>query len=325
MRKVAGYGERAAIARADCRSRCAGARPQPGPGGAGHSGRWGALRCFRPREPAGECSQPIEERLLLTESEAADFLRLSPVTLSHYRYTGDGPAYCKLGGAIRYYRADILPGHGRNAGGTPERERDRLAPCRRYPQPRPCPPVAPPEEEGERGFVTTLTDDIRAKVSAFSSAPACPTKQFGKLALGRPQFVENLAGQQTMTLKTADRLLQFLGEAPIAPSSDARSKPFLTSPPSSRSGWAPRPPAIPGSLAHSRKERSGSLRGTGASLDGRDRNAFPACRHRQDAGGQRQHDIQRRRKHLHAGREARENGLSGVRHGQGCPRPCSRG
>ena len=65
--------------------------------------------------------------------------------------------------------------------------------------------------------MTTLTDDIRAKVSAFLERTGMPDEQFGKLALGRPQFVENLAGQQTMTLKTADRLLQFLGEAPIGP------------------------------------------------------------------------------------------------------------
>jgi len=65
--------------------------------------------------------------------------------------------------------------------------------------------------------VTTLTDDIRAKVSAFLERTGMPDEQFGKLALGRPQFVEDFAGQQTMTLETADRLLRFLGEAPIGP------------------------------------------------------------------------------------------------------------
>ena len=65
--------------------------------------------------------------------------------------------------------------------------------------------------------MTTLTNDIRAKVPAFLKRTGMPDEQFGKLALGRPQFVEDLAGQQTMTLKTADRLLQFLGEAPIGP------------------------------------------------------------------------------------------------------------
>ena len=84
--------------------------------------------------------------------------------------------------------------------------------------------------------MTTLTDDIRAKVSAFLERTGMPDEQFGKLALGRPQFVERLAVQQTMTLETADRLFRFLGEAPIGPVSDARSKPSSTSPPSGRPG-----------------------------------------------------------------------------------------
>ena len=66
-------------------------------------------------------------------------------------------------------------------------------------------------------FVTTLTDDIRAKVSAYLKRAGMPDEEFGKLALGRPQFVEKFAGQQTMTLETADRLLRFLGEPPIDP------------------------------------------------------------------------------------------------------------
>lgn len=63
----------------------------------------------------------------------------------------------------------------------------------------------------------TLTDDIRAKVSAYLERTGMPDEEFGKRVLGRPQFVEQFAGQQTMTLETADRLLRFLGEAPIGP------------------------------------------------------------------------------------------------------------
>ena len=66
-------------------------------------------------------------------------------------------------------------------------------------------------------FVTTLTDDIRAKVSAYLTRTGTPDEKFGKRVLGRPQFVEQFAGQQTMTLETADRLLRFMGEAPIGP------------------------------------------------------------------------------------------------------------
>ena len=44
----------------------------------------------------------------IVPDEAADFLRFKPMTLSRYRVSGDGPAYFKLGEAIRYYRADLL-------------------------------------------------------------------------------------------------------------------------------------------------------------------------------------------------------------------------
>ena len=42
---------------------------------------------------------PQREELpeLLTAIEAAEFLNLSPITLSHYRYQGRGPIYRKHG------------------------------------------------------------------------------------------------------------------------------------------------------------------------------------------------------------------------------------
>ncbi len=45
---------------------------------------------------------------LLTESEAAAFLRLQPVTLKKWRFRGRGPAYVRLGSAIRYERRALL-------------------------------------------------------------------------------------------------------------------------------------------------------------------------------------------------------------------------
>lgn len=42
------------------------------------------------------------ERSLLTEAEAAAFLRLKPVTLKKWRCLGRGPEYVRLGSAIRY-------------------------------------------------------------------------------------------------------------------------------------------------------------------------------------------------------------------------------
>ena len=44
---------------------------------------------------------------VFTTSEAAELLRLGKSTLDRMRLTGEGPRYCKLGGAVRYRRADL--------------------------------------------------------------------------------------------------------------------------------------------------------------------------------------------------------------------------
>jgi excisionase family DNA binding protein len=44
---------------------------------------------------------------IMTTAEAADYLRLSKPTLERARVSGDGPLYCKLGGSVRYRRADL--------------------------------------------------------------------------------------------------------------------------------------------------------------------------------------------------------------------------
>ncbi len=48
-----------------------------------------------------------QERSLLTEAEAATFLRLKPVTLKKWRCRGRGPDYVRLGSAIRYELAAL--------------------------------------------------------------------------------------------------------------------------------------------------------------------------------------------------------------------------
>lgn len=45
---------------------------------------------------------------LLSASEAADFLNLSPITLSHYRCQGRGPIYRKHGWRIFYAKPDLV-------------------------------------------------------------------------------------------------------------------------------------------------------------------------------------------------------------------------
>lgn len=44
---------------------------------------------------------------ILTTKEAATYCRLGKPTMERFRISGDGPRYCKLGGAVRYRRADL--------------------------------------------------------------------------------------------------------------------------------------------------------------------------------------------------------------------------
>jgi excisionase family DNA binding protein len=44
---------------------------------------------------------------VLTTKEAADYVRLGKPTLERFRLTGNGPRYCKLGGAVRYRKCDL--------------------------------------------------------------------------------------------------------------------------------------------------------------------------------------------------------------------------
>lgn len=44
---------------------------------------------------------------VLNTPEAARYVRLSKPTLERFRISGDGPAFLKLGGAVRYRKADL--------------------------------------------------------------------------------------------------------------------------------------------------------------------------------------------------------------------------
>lgn len=44
---------------------------------------------------------------ILNTREAAAYCRLGKPTLERFRISGDGPRYCKLGGAVRYRQADL--------------------------------------------------------------------------------------------------------------------------------------------------------------------------------------------------------------------------
>ena len=49
----------------------------------------------------------MDERMFLTTVEAARYLGLSPLTLKRYRVTGDGPAFHRFGGRVRYRIDDL--------------------------------------------------------------------------------------------------------------------------------------------------------------------------------------------------------------------------
>ncbi len=44
---------------------------------------------------------------VMNTTEAAEYVRLGKPTLERFRISGDGPAYVKLGGAVRYRRSDL--------------------------------------------------------------------------------------------------------------------------------------------------------------------------------------------------------------------------
>ena len=50
----------------------------------------------------------IDVEGLLTEVDAADFLRLSMRTLQAWRCRGQGPTFIRAGRAIRYRRSDLI-------------------------------------------------------------------------------------------------------------------------------------------------------------------------------------------------------------------------
>lgn len=51
---------------------------------------------------------PIDPDALIAEVQAADFLRISIRTLQAWRCQGAGPAFVRVGRAIRYRRRDLL-------------------------------------------------------------------------------------------------------------------------------------------------------------------------------------------------------------------------
>lgn len=52
-------------------------------------------------------TDPDRIESLLTETEAAGYLKLTTRTLQAWRWKGGGPTYLKLGSSVRYRRTDL--------------------------------------------------------------------------------------------------------------------------------------------------------------------------------------------------------------------------
>lgn len=65
--------------------------------------------------------------------------------------------------------------------------------------------------------MTTLDDSIRRTIKKYLARSNMSARKFGVLALGDPGFVSSLKSGRSLRLDTADRVLQFMNEAPIGP------------------------------------------------------------------------------------------------------------
>ena len=74
----------------------------------------------------------------------------------------------------------------------------------------------------------TLDDFIRQSIETYRVRENMSAREFGVLALGDPGFVSSLESGRALRLDTADRLLQFMDEAPIGPRFREEVEAFLS-------------------------------------------------------------------------------------------------
>ena len=76
--------------------------------------------------------------------------------------------------------------------------------------------------------MTTLDDSIRGTIEAYLARTNMSAREFGVLALGDPGFVSSLKSGRSMRLDTADRVLEFMNEAPFGPKFRDEVEAFLS-------------------------------------------------------------------------------------------------
>lgn len=79
-----------------------------------------------------------------------------------------------------------------------------------------------------RPGMTTLDASLRRTVLDYLKRSGLSGLQFGQLALGNPGFVLGLDRGRSLTLETADRVLRFMGRAPIGPMFRREVEAFLS-------------------------------------------------------------------------------------------------
>ena len=82
--------------------------------------------------------------------------------------------------------------------------------------------------------MTTLDDFIRQTIKAYLARTNMSARQFGLHVFGDPGFVSSLKNGRSLNLDNADRVLQFMDEAPIGPKFRDEVEAFL-----SRTGMKP--------------------------------------------------------------------------------------
>ena len=76
--------------------------------------------------------------------------------------------------------------------------------------------------------MTTLDDFIRRAIKTYLARTNMSARKFGQLALGDPGFVSRIEAGRALRLGTADRVLQFMNEAPIGPKFRDEVEAFLS-------------------------------------------------------------------------------------------------
>ena len=114
-------------------------------------------------------------------------------------------------------------------------------------------------EAWETAAADTLDTRFRRAIDAWCSWKGMSTRAFGSAALGDADFVASLGRGRSPRLATADRVLAFMGEAPVGPAFRAEVEAFLAATGIKRSVLGLGATRNPSFVAHLRRGTSPTL------------------------------------------------------------------